>query len=397
MRILYIAFAGTDQSGVHRKLAEQVHALRAGGQEVECLVFADTRIAPAPLNTPYRVIDVPGGGFGSESRAVAFQHCSDALKRFAPDIVYMRYPIYDGFVLRFIREAPPVVFELQTIFKNESPPHVAAFEQTWAERVLPETAGIVAVTSEILAYETARAGWDIPGHLMPNGADAHTIPFTSPILATDRVDLLCVASFYPWHGIDRLIVGFAAEPDVQDVHLHLVGDGPTLADVRQLAEQAGVSGRVHFHGTVPVRELGPWYAKAHIAIGSLAPHRVGLRELAALKHREYALRGLPIVLAGGDADFPSTLPWLRQFVADDSPISPRTLRAMALAWSNPSRRKQIRAWAESNVTWEVKVPPLIAFLDGRRRRAAARAVTSTDGPAFAPHCPSLPERPAESA
>ncbi len=368
MRILYIAFAGTDQTGVHRKLAEQVNALRACGQEVECLVFVDERVKAAPVNTPYRVFDVPGGGFGAESRAIAFRHCTDALARFAPDIVYMRYPIYDGFVLRFIREAPPVVFELQTIFKHESPPHVAAFEQTWAERVLPETAGIVAVTSEILEYETARAGWAIPGHLMPNGADAQSIPFTPPVLAADRVELLCVASFYPWHGIDRLIVGFAAEPEVQNVHLHLVGDGPTLPDVRQLAEQAGVSARVHFHGAVPVRELGPWYAKAHVAIGSLAPHRVGLRELAALKHREYALRGIPMVLAGGDADFPATLPWLRQLVADDSWISPRTLRAMALAWSNPARRRQIRAWAEANITWEVKMPRLIEFLDGCRVR-----------------------------
>ncbi len=369
MKILYIAFVGTDQSGVHRKLAEQVTALRACGAQVECLVFADTRVAPAPSNAPYRLVDIPGGGFGAASRALAFHVCWEVVDQFKPDVVYMRYPMYDGHVLRFLQEAPPVVFELQTIFKNEVPAQVAVFEAEWATRVLPITAGLVAVTNEILEYETERGQWAIPGIVMPNGADPDTIPFTTPALASERVDLLCVASFYPWHGIDRLLVGMAAETDVQDVHLHLVGDGPTIPDLRALVHDAGLEERVHFHGHVPTRELGKWYPKAHVAIGSLAPHRVGLRELAALKHREYAFRGLPIVLAGGDADFPSTLPWLRQVAADDSPVSPRMLRALAHAWSAEGRRKQIRLWAEKHVAWSVKIPRLVEFLHACASRA----------------------------
>jgi glycosyltransferase involved in cell wall biosynthesis len=375
MKILYLAFAGTDQRGVHRKLAEQLIALRACGQDAEMLVFADTRVAPALVHAPYRLVDVPGGGFGVPSRALAFHACWEAVDQLRPDIVYMRYPIYDGHVLRFVREAPPVVFELQTIFANEVPREVAEFEGRWASRVLAETAGLVGVTGEILHYETARAGWAIPGHVMPNGADPRTIPFTSPALPTDRVDLLCVASFQPWHGLDRLIVGFASEPDVTDVHLHLVGDGPALAGLRSFVCEAGLAARVHFHGQVAVEQLGEWYRRAHVTIGSLAPHRVGLKELAALKHREYALRGLPVVLAGGDADFPATLPWTRQVVADDTPVSPRMLRALAHAWSNEARRRQIRAWAEAHITWDVKMPQLVDFLD----RCRARTIVSAEG------------------
>ncbi len=362
MKILQIAFAGTDQSGVHRKLAEQVSALRENGHAVESLVFADTRVAAAPANAPYRLVDLQGGGFGPASRALAFHLCWEAVDQLKPDVVYMRYPIYDSHVLRFVQQAPPVVFELQTIFRNEAPATVAAHEQHWAQRVLPATAGLVAVTNEILEDETQRARWAIPGHVMPNGADPDTIPFTTPSLAADRVDLLCVASFYPWHGIDRLLLGMASEPDVTDVHLHLVGDGPTLPTLRSIVADARLQERVHFHGSVPVKELGRWYPKAHVAIGSLAPHRVGLRELAALKHREYAFRGLPIVLAGGDADFPSALPWLRQIPADDSPVSPRMLRALAHGWAHVVRRRQIRQWAESHLAWNVKVPPMVEFL-----------------------------------
>lgn len=380
-RVLYLAFVANDQTGVHRKLAEQVHAMRASGAQVDCLVFADARVAPAPQGVPYRVIDLPGGGFDAVSRRAAFDIALEAARACEAQVVYLRYPVYDAEVLRFVQLAPPVVFELQTIFANEASPQAAAEEARWAARVLPHTAGLVAVTNEILEAEQIRANAAqpdraIPGHVMPNGADPDTIPFTSPALANDRVDLLCVASFYPWHGIDRLIVGFAAEPDVQDVHLHLVGDGPTISDLRTLAREAGVEHRVHFHGALPVSALGPWYARAHVAIGSLAPHRVGLRELAALKHREYALRGMPMMIAGGDADFSPTLPWLRVVSADDNAVSPRTLRALALAWSNEARRRQIRRWAETNLSWSAKIPALLSFLSScvSARAAAVESV-----------------------
>lgn len=362
MKILYVAFAGTDQSGVHRKLAEQIVAMRAHGATVRALVVADTRVGPAPAHAPYDVLDLPGGGFDANSRAMAFARCRELIAEYAPDVVYVRYPVYDPHVLALVQSAPPVVFELQTIYANEVPAAASQVEAQWAARVLPHTAGLVAVTGEILAYETARAGRAIPGHVMPNGADPATIPFTTPALATDRIDVLCVASFYPWHGIDRLLVGMAAEPDVQDVHLHLVGDGPTVPILRTLTDEAGLAERVHFHGAVAVRDLDPWYARAHVAVGSLAPHRVGLRELAALKHREYVLRGLPMILAGGDADFPAALPWFRQLPADDSPVSPRMIRALANGWTNVARRRQIRQWAETHVAWNAKMPALLEFL-----------------------------------
>jgi glycosyltransferase involved in cell wall biosynthesis len=279
-------------------------------------------------------------------------------------------------VLRLVQERTPVVFEIQTKFDLELPPAAADAERQWARRVLPHAAGLVAVTPEILDYETSRAGWPIPGHVMPNGADPLSIPASTPTLDPSRVDIICVASFYPWHGIDRIIAGLAAEPEVTDVHLHLIGDGVALASLRQLAGDLGVLERVHLHGRLPISALGPWYDRAHLAVGSLAPHRVGLRELAALKHREYALRALPIVLGGGDADFPASLPWVRTLAADDSPVSPRQLRAFALGWTDPRRRTQIRRWAEFHLDWAAKIRPLLGFLrdaaaGGPTRRAVA--------------------------
>lgn len=374
MKILALAFAGIEQSGVHRKLAEQAVAMRAAGATVHSLVVCDIANASgASLDNeaPFTLVPVVGGGFGA-GRASALSAFSDAVARHQPDVVYMRYPVFDAAVQQWVQQAPATVFELQTIYANEVHASAAAAEHQWAAPVLEVASGLVAVTNEILAYETNRAAWDIPGHVMPNGAGADTVPFTQPMLDATQVNVLCVANLQPWHGIDRLIVGLAAEPDVDNVHLHLVGDGAMLPALRALAGDAGMLDRVHFHGAQPMSNLGAFYERAHVALGSLAPHRVGLRELAALKHREYALRGIPMVLAGGDADFSPSLPWLRQIPADDTPVSPRMLRALAHAWSSAARRRQIRAWAEVNVTWAVKMPKLLEFLDTCRASAPTR-------------------------
>lgn len=362
LRVLMVAFASTAHGGVHRKLAEQVREMRRHIPQTLALVFGDSREGPAPTDAPYTFVDLRGGGFDPASRAMAFFTCWEAIDQFRPDVVYVRYPLYDGHVLRFVQEAPPVVFELQTKFDLELPPAAAEVETRWARRVLPATAGLVAVTPEILAHERQRSGCDLPGHIMSNGADPALCPFVTPALPADRINLVCVASFYPWHGADRVICGMALEPDVADVHLHLVGDGGEIPALRRLAQDLGVGDRVHFHGLVAPDALHPFYEQAHLAIGVLAPQRKGLTELCALKHREYALRGLPFVLSGTDIDFPASLPWVRQLPADDSPVSPRQLRAFALGWTNERRRQQIRAWGEQHLSWQAKIGAMTEFL-----------------------------------
>jgi glycosyltransferase involved in cell wall biosynthesis len=361
-RLLYVAFAGTDQLGVHRKIAEQCRALRAHGVTVDVMVFADLRVAAPAAELAEMVCDLPGGGFDVASRMAAIAQIRARCDRCAPDVIYMRYPMYDRCIAELVATLPPVVFELQTIIAHEIGADAAREEAFWASTVLGQAAGVVAVTSEILAHEQARAPRALPGLVMPNGAEAASIAFAAPSLAFDRVDALCVASFYHWHGVDRVVVGMAAEPDVTDLHLHLVGDGPLIAPLRTLVREANLESRVHFHGRVPVNALAPWYACAQVAVGSLAPHRVGLRELAALKHREYAFRGLPMVIGGADADLRPTLPWVRAVSADDSPVSPRVLRALALAWRAEVRRRTIRRWAETHLTWDARMPALLPFL-----------------------------------
>ncbi len=373
MRVLMLAFVGADQDGVLRKLSEQVNAMRQVAAFVTAIVVTDSRVAPLPDSPSVTFIDVPGGGFTEVSRAAAFAQVQQALLNQSVDVVYVRYPMYDAHLLRFVQEAPPVVLEIQTKFDRELPTSEGLRENLWASKVLPYVSGLVAVTPEILRYETLRAQREIPGHVMSNGADPARIPFTPPQHDLRDVHLLCVATFYPWHGVDRIIGGMAAEPDVNNVHLHLVGSGRDLTAIGEMANDLNVGGRVHLHGSVAPEALGPFFAQAHLGIGVLAPHRKDLHELSALKHREYALRGLPFIAAGVDVDFPATLPWVRTVASDDTLLSPRQVRAFALSWSSVRRRQQIRAWAEAELSWDKRMPSLITFFE---RCASNRATVA---------------------
>jgi len=59
---------------------------------------------------------------------------------------------------------------------------------------------------------------------------------------------------------------------------------------------------------------------------------------------------------------------VRVLPADDSPISPRQLKAFAAAWTHERRRQQVRQWAEQHLSWATKLEALATFLTQVARR-----------------------------
>src|SRR5690606_31176242 len=130
-------------------------------------------------------VHVPGGAYTPLTRAAAFHVLWEVAQKVQPDIVYFRYPMYDSHTLRFVREVPGVVFEIQTKADREMSPQAVAHDAAFARQILPLSRGLVAVTDEILDYETARAGVRLPGHVMSNGMNADSVCFTPSEASTD--------------------------------------------------------------------------------------------------------------------------------------------------------------------------------------------------------------------
>jgi glycosyltransferase involved in cell wall biosynthesis len=237
-------------------------------------------------------------------------------------------------------------------------------EKKYGPRILRATHGIIGVTDEIRHYELDRAGCKQPSMVLPNGISLEGIPLKPPSVFNGKsLQLAFVSSqFAPWHGLDRLLEGLRVWRNRSPrLTLHLVG---SLTPAQEATiQRMGLAEMVRIHGVLYGSDLDEVISSCHLAIGSLALHRNGLREACVLKVREYTARGLPFVIAYDDPDLPAGLPWVLKIPADESPVEIDALVNFAEEVGKiSSLAKEMRAFAESKLSWTVKMKGLADFV-----------------------------------
>ncbi len=178
------------------------------------------------------------------------------------------------------------------------------------------------------------------------------------------LNLLSIANLRFWHGYDRIIKGlyeYYKKNPKKEVYYHCVGEGPVLENLKSLVKELKLEKYVIFHGTKVGKELDKIVDDSDIAFGSLGNHRKGLYSDSALKNREYCARGIPFVIAYDDWDFPKSFPYVFRIPADDSPVD----IAKVINWyevlskEHPDYSLEMRKYAEENLSWDVKLKPVI--------------------------------------
>jgi glycosyltransferase involved in cell wall biosynthesis len=156
-----------------------------------------------------------------------------------------------------------------------------------------------------------------------NGIDvAVTAPRRSrPAWPASRLNVIGVATVARWHGYDRVLQAVREFHDRPlrrwDVHVTIVGDGPSLPILRARVDALGLHQHVTFAGMVTEGALRALYESAHLAVSSLGLHRIGLSRASVLKAREYCAMGIPFMASGADPDFPSDTPFRLAVAGDD--------------------------------------------------------------------------------
>lgn len=179
---------------------------------------------------------------------------------------------------------------------------------------------------------------------------------------TNKINLIAVASIAFWHGYDRLLKAMALarknHPNI-DINLTLVGDGELLPELKQLAEKLDLNTKVRFTGALYGQELEAVYEGANIGISSFGLFRKGLDEASDLKTREYIAKGLCVLGAGKDPDFPESSPY-RFLVPNNESIEPIAEMLVKLAQSDLPEPEEVRAYAEQNLAFEGKLKKMLA-------------------------------------
>jgi phosphatidylinositol alpha-1,6-mannosyltransferase len=182
----------------------------------------------------------------------------------------------------------------------------------------------------------------------------------------DRPVVLCVSRLVPRKGQDTLIRAWPRVlADVPDAVLLVVGDGPHR---RSLLSAARGTDSVVFTGSVPHRDLPPYYDAADVFAMPCRSRKGGLEaEGLGIVYLEASACGLPVV-AGDSGGAPATVRDGETGLVVDGSLPGPSARALIALLKDPERAAQMgargRAWVSREWTWEHTARRLDALLEG---------------------------------
>lgn len=369
MRIAYVChwdpFA---RDGVGRKIRAQAAAWRALGAEVE--VFYVSRAFPH--DTPQAPRHSTSFIYRNQllGRAAATLRLGEAVRRWRPDVIYLRYTVLLPPLARLLRDFPTIV-EVNTDDRMEyrlrSPLRRAA--NAMSRRVaLGAADGFVGVTPELALHvapdnRTARRTCVTNGIVVPlDGQEP------APPPPNDRPRLVFLASASDsWNGIDKIVWLASALPEFD---FDLVCPTDSISGGRLPAN-------LRAHG---LRARGDYEAilhRADVGIGTLALHRKQMSQATPLKVREYLLHGIPVIVGYDDPDL-SDGPWFSLRLPNTEDNVRDRLREI---------REFVRAVAGRRISRSEVRPRIDLFAKERQRLAFLAFVADPGVRAPAPQAP----------
>jgi glycosyltransferase involved in cell wall biosynthesis len=231
-------------------------------------------------------------------------------KKYAALII--RYPLYDPFLDFIIRDKRKIitehhtkeVVELQLLGSRRS-----YIEKVFGNRWINKFGGIIGVTDEILQYEKSRSNFSGKSLFIPNSIPVNTeLDMSDKIGYNDKIQIIFVANFRPWHGLAKVIEGInKSEVDDSVYQLHLIGKVPDK-ELEILTNFISVK----VYGELPNDKINELYKKMDFAIGGFNLHVKNMEEATSLKVREYFANGLPTLIGSRDPAFPVDFKYLIQ-------------------------------------------------------------------------------------
>ncbi|MEQ9423185.1 MAG: glycosyltransferase family 4 protein [Cyclobacteriaceae bacterium] len=303
MRIFYmIAWNFETESGVEKKILEQIRQWKTHDIEVYCSVFSNLNSNPRPAvfcNNWHFV----------KSNGTSFWTCvyvlDDLLYKLDPDLIYVRGQSYK-FGMRELFNKYKVVYEVNSnenlelkLWSTKS--FVGYFKYLWHllthKSLCQKVDAFITVTKE-LENEYAKSYPEAKCETVPNST---RIFQRESSVAVKKPRLLFVGSLeQPWQGLDHLLEMASLTPQFDYI---IVGNNSVNQSLPN----------VQFTGLLTGEEYKRILRSCNIGIGTLALYRKGIGEACPLKVREYLAYGLPIIIGYEDTAFLDEKPkWLLQ-------------------------------------------------------------------------------------
>ena len=334
IKVLYIFLDSTKSSGVLKKVKSKIKLLNGNGIEAQG-IFINKNILEYHYNKDEKIayvpFKVPKTPFFFNRRYIRnfkkkfeynnwYKHLYKTLdievSKFDFDILLFRYPLSNKYLLRFVKEhSGKVVFEhnskeLIELSLNPGGKTTDTYlqEEEYGSKVLKYAKALTGVGKEITTYEVKRSGVsNKPSAVISNSIEVSTLKQRNiPELNGKDYNLLYLTgSPSPWVGID-IVIRSLAEHQSSNKNVKLFIVGPKLDSLVKMVNELNLSDRVVFEGEKQGEELDEYFNRCHIAFGTMAMQRVGLKEHSSLKILEYASRGMPFIIGYDDTNFVNT-------------------------------------------------------------------------------------------
>ncbi|MCG7644923.1 glycosyltransferase family 4 protein [Alteromonas sp. Cnat3-28] len=193
---------------------------------------------------------------------------------FRPDVVYERYNLlFTGGIWAAKLCKIPILLEVNSPLYEEREEYGGiALKRLarWSEYYAWRNADVVLPVTHVLAEFIKRAG--VPDKrisVIPNGVDTSRF---NPALFTERLPELkgkCVIGFVgfcrEWHHLDKVMSSLSSLKR-DDIIFLLVGDGPVLSDLKELAKELKFEKQFISTGLVSRKEMPYWISQIDIAL-----------------------------------------------------------------------------------------------------------------------------------
>ncbi len=313
---------------------------------------------------------------------------SEQLQHAPADFIYQRMS-FNNFAGAWLRALTSVPFVCEY---NGS---FAWMQRHWGTRPLPfeslalaaedlslQAADLVVAVSDASRAELIERGYD-PDKVLanPNGVDPNVYNpgvdgsgIRSQLGLIDRTVFGFIGTFGRWHGADVLIQAFACllndRPELREqVHLLMIGDGLTKAEVERLAQDMCVAGNVTFTGAVPQARGPAHLAACDVLVSPHVPNSDGSRFFGSpTKLFEYMAMGRAIVAS--DVEQIGTVLQHQETAILAPPGDVGELaRALLELVGSPERRVELgaaaRAAAIAHYTWDRHTARIVDALSDR--------------------------------
>ncbi len=290
----------------------------------------------APDAIWYRYPSLPGGlGLASAGAGLYLRLRGPVAKLHAQtpvDVIHAHAPLPCGHAARLLSRHFKIPYVVTVHGRDAfSSVQVAGWPGDWCARVSRQVYGdtrrVLGVSRAVCDEIEKGTGGNCAVSVVYNGADPSLFrPAADPV----RPALLTVGNLIPTKGHELVVQALAAlQPEFPELTWEVIGDGPELTRLRQLAEKLGVLARIRFQDRQGRKEVAEAYRRCSVFVLPSTYEGLGCVYLEAMASGKVAVgcrgQGIAEVIRHGESGWlvpagglPELIEGLRRLLRDDA-------------------------------------------------------------------------------